>query len=200
MLVSLTKECSEFYPSLKIKSIGYGAGKKDFEGFSNVLKIIQGEKVSNLVQDTVKVLETNVDDVSGEVLGNMIEKIMSNGAKDVTISSAITKKGRPTHLVSVICDSSSANSILELLIKETGTLGVRIRTSERFTVPRTKKSIPVTIDGRNFTVHYKISNSGFNNFKLEFDDVKTISNSLNKTFRETEELIKNQVKTKLNSK
>ncbi len=130
----------------------------------------------------------------------MIEKIMSNGAKDVTISSAITKKGRPTHLISVICDSSSVNSILELLIKETGTLGVRVRTSERFTVPRTKKSIPVTIDGRNFTVHYKTSNSGFNNFKLEFDDVKTISNSLNKTFRETEELIKNQVKIKLNSK
>jgi len=200
MLVCLTKECSEFYPSLKIKSIGYGAGKKDFEGFSNVLKIIQGEKVSSLVQDTVKVLETNVDDVSGEVLGNLIEKMMSNGAKDVTISSAITKKGRPTHLISVICDSSSVNSILELLIKETGTLGVRVRTSERFTVPRTKKSIPVIIDGQNFTVHYKTFNSGFNNFKLEFDDVKTISNSLNKTFRETEELIKNQVKIKLNSK
>ena len=200
MLVCLTKECSEFYPSLKIKSIGYGAGKKDFEGFSNVLKIIQGEKVSSLVQDTVKVLETNVDDVSGEVLGNLIEKMMSNGAKDVTISSAITKKGRPTHLISVICDSSSVNSILELLIKETGTLGVRVRTSERFTVPRTKKSIPVTIGGQNFTVHYTISNSGFNNFKLEFDDVKTISNSLNKTFREIEELIKNQVKIKLNSK
>ncbi len=58
---------------MKIKSIGYGAGKKDFEEFSNVLKIVQGQKVSNLVQDSVKILETNVDDVSGEVLGNMIE-------------------------------------------------------------------------------------------------------------------------------
>jgi hypothetical protein len=200
MLVSLTKDCSEFYPSLKIKSIGYGAGKKDFEGFSNVLKIIQGEKLNNLVQDSVKVLETNVDDVSGEVLGNLIEKIMSSGAKDVTISSAITKKGRPTHLVSVICDSSTVNSILELLIRETGTLGVRVRTSERFTVPRTIKSIPINIEGRNFMVHYKTSNIGFNNFKLEYDDVKMISNSLNKSYRETEELIKNQVKTKLNSK
>lgn len=199
MLVSLTKECREFYPSIKIKSIGYGAGNKDFEEFSNVLKIVQGEKIHNLIQDSVKVLETNVDDVSGEVLGNLIEKIMSNGAKDVTISSAITKKGRPTHLVSVICDSNSVNSLMELLIKETGTLGVRIRTSERFTVPRTTKSIPISIQGKNFTVHYKTSNSGFNNFKLEFEDVKMISNSLKKTFRETEELIKNQVKVKLNS-
>lgn len=199
MLVSLTKECREFYPSLKIKSIGYGAGNKNFEGFSNVLKIIQGEKVHNLIQDSVKILETNVDDVSGEVLGNLIENIMSNGAKDVTISPAITKKGRPTHLVSIICDSNSVNSLMELLIKETGTLGVRVRTSERFIVPRTTKSLPISIEGKEFTVHYKISNSGFNNFKLEFDDVKMISNSLKKPFRDTEELIKSKVRTKLNS-
>ena len=150
LLVSLTNECSDFYPALKIKSIGYGSGKKDFEGFSNVLKIVQGEKVDNLIRDSVKVLETNIDDVSGELLGNLIEKIMSNGAKDVTISSAISKKGRPTNLVSVICDSNSVEVLVNLLIQETGTLGVRIRTSERFIVPRSVKSIPVNIEGQKF--------------------------------------------------
>ncbi len=199
MLVSLTNECSEFYPSLKIKSIGYGAGEKDFEGFSNVLKIVQGEKANNLIRDSVKVLETNVDDVSGEILGNLIEKIMSKGAKDVTISSAITKKGRPTNLVSVICDSTCAEDIMNLLIQETGTLGVRIRTSERFTVPRSIESIPVTIEGQNFTIHYKTANNDLKNFKLEFEDVKQISNSLNKSFRETGELLKSQVRKKLYS-
>jgi len=199
MLVSLTNECSEFYPSLKIKSIGYGAGEKDFEGFSNVLKIVQGEKANNLIRDSVKVLETNVDDVSGEILGNLIEKIMLKGAKDVTISSAITKKGRPTNLVSVICDSTCAEDIMNLLIQETGTLGVRIRTSERFTVPRSIESIPVTIEGQNFTIHYKTANNNLKNFKLEFEDVKQISNSLNKSFRETGELLKSQVRKKLYS-
>ena len=199
MLVSLTNECSEFYPLLKIKSIGYGAGEKDFEGFSNVLKIVQGEKANNLIRDSVKVLETNVDDVSGEILGNLIEKIMLKGAKDVTISSAITKKGRPTNLVSVICDSTCAEDIMNLLIQETGTLGVRIRTSERFTVPRSIESIPVTIEGQNFTVHYKTANNNLKNFKLEFEDVKQISNSLNKSFRETGELLKSQVRKKLYS-
>lgn len=200
MLVSLTKECQEFYPSLRVRSIGYGAGQKNFDDFSNVLKIVHGEKTQNLIHDSVNVLETNVDDVSGEILGHLIENIMSNGAKDVTVSSAITKKGRPTHLVSVICDSNHVNSLLELLIKETGTLGVRVRSSERFTVPRTLNSIPVSIHGQKFTVRYKVSNSGFNNFKLEFDDVKTISASVKKTFRETEELIRNQIKEKLNFK
>ncbi|KAG2473864.1 MAG: Pyridinium-3,5-bisthiocarboxylic acid mononucleotide nickel insertion protein [Nitrosopumilales archaeon] len=199
LLVSLTNECSEFYPALKIKSIGYGSGKKDFEGFSNVLKIVQGEKVDNLIRDSVKVLETNIDDVSGELLGNLIEKIMSNGAKDVTISSAITKKGRPTNLVSVICDSNTVQALLNLLIQETGTLGVRISTSERFIVPRSVKSIPVNIEGQNFTVHYKTANNNLKNFKLEFEDVKQISNSLNKSFRETGELIKSQVRKKLDS-
>ena len=199
MLVSLTNECSEFYPSLKIKSIGYGAGEKDFEGFSNVLKIVQGEKANNIIRDSVKVLETNVDDVSGEILGHLIEKIMLKGAKDVTISSAITKKGRPTNLVSVICDSNCAEDIMNLLIQETGTLGVRIRTSERFTVPRSIESIPVTIEGQNFTIHYKTANNNLKNFKLEFEDVKQISNSLNKSFRETGELLKSQVRKKLYS-
>jgi len=136
MLVSLTKTCSEFYPTLKIKSIGFGAGKNNFEGFSNVLKIVRGEKLNNFDMDSVKVLETNIDDVSGEVLGNLIEKIMSVGAKDVTISSAITKKGRPTNLVTIICDSDKMNLILDLLVNETGTLGVRVRTSDRYIVPR----------------------------------------------------------------
>ena len=199
LLVSLTNECSEFYPSLKVKLIGYGAGKKDFEGFSNVLKIVQGVEANILIKDSVKVLETNVDDVTGEILGNLIENIMSKGAKDVTISYAITKKGRPTNLISVICDSNSVHDIMNLLISETGTLGVRIRTSERFTVPRSLESIPVTIDGQNFTVHYKTANKSSKNFKIEFDDVKQISNLLNKSFRETGELIKSKVKKKLDS-
>lgn len=198
MLVSLTKNCSEFYPAMKITSIGYGAGKKDFEGFSNVLKIVQSEKSTTLIKDTVKILETNVDDVSGEVLGNLIEKIMEKGAKDVTISAGITKKGRPTNLISVICDSDSFNPILDLLIAETRTLGVRVRNSERFIVPRSIKTAQVTINGKSFNIRYKKREDSKNSFKVEFDDIKSISTQLNKSLRETEELIMAEIK-KLNS-
>jgi uncharacterized protein (DUF111 family) len=174
---------------MTVKSIGYGAGQKNFDGFSNVLKIIQGEKTKDFLHDTVQILETNVDDVSGELLGNLIEKIMANGAKDVTISSAITKKGRPTNLVSVICDSEVMNTILELLILETGTLGVRIRSSERYTVPRTVEKIPITILDTNFQVNCKITYEGssIKNFKIESDDIKAISYSINQPFKKTEE-------------
>jgi len=199
MLVNLVKECSEFYPPMKIQSIGYGAGQKDFEGFSNVLKIVRGIASTKLQLDTVKILETNVDDVSGEVLGNMIEKIMAHGAKDVTISSAITKKGRPTNLVSVICDSGTMNSIMELLVAETGTLGVRVRSSQRYIVPRTVKTISVDVQGQNFDVRYKTRESlnGNPHFKIESDDIKEISSTLNFSFKETEELLNQEIRKKL---
>ena len=195
ILVNLAKTCSEFYPPMKINSIGYGAGSKDFGEFSNVLKIVNGKTKINLVKDTVQVLETNVDDVSGEVLGNMIEKIMSNGAKDVTITSGITKKGRPTQLISVICDSESMNSILELLVAETKTLGVRIRNSERYVVPRSIEQDTVEIDGHKFPIHYKIV-KGNSHFKIEFEDIKSISDSLNKPFHQIEELIREKIMEK----
>lgn len=198
MIVNLVKECSEFYPPMKIQSIGYGAGQKDFEGFSNVLKIVRGIASTKLQLDTVKILETNVDDVSGEVLGNMIEKIMAQGAKDVTISSAITKKGRPTNLVSVICDSDTMNSIMDLLVTETGTLGVRVRTSERYIVPRAVKMLSVNIQGQSFDVRYKTRdlNSG-SHFKIESDDIKEISSVLSISFKETEELLNQEIRKKL---
>jgi len=198
MLVNLVKECSEFYPPMKIQSIGYGAGQKDFKGFSNVLKIVRGIASTKLQLDTVKILETNVDDVSGEVLGNMIEKIMAHGAKDVTISSAITKKGRPTNLVSVICDSDTMNSIMDLLVTETGTLGVRIRTSERYIVPRAVKTVSVNIQGQSFDVRYKTRdlNNG-SHFKIESDDIKEISSALSISFKETEELLNQEVRKKI---
>ena len=198
MLVNLVKECSEFYPPMKIQSIGYGAGQKDFEGFSNVLKIVKGVSSTKLQLDTVKILETNVDDVSGEVLGNMIEKIMVHGAKDVTISSAITKKGRPTNLVSVICDSDTMNSIMDLLVTETGTLGVRIRTSERYIVPRAVKTLSVNIQGQSFDVRYKTRdlNNG-SHFKIESDVIKEISSALSISFKDTEELLNQEVRKEI---
>ena len=194
ILVNLASSCKEFFVDMSIDSVGYGAGTKDFDGFANVLKIIQGKSNETLDRDSVKILETNLDDVSGEVIANTIEKLMENGAKDVTVTQAITKKGRPTQLISVICNAQNTNSLLSILISETRTLGVRIRTSERYIVPRKILESDVTLENQKFTIHYKISDS--DHFKLEFEDVKSISNALNISFNKTEELLKEQIKKK----
>ena len=127
----------------------------------------------------------------------MIEKIMAKGAKDVTVSSAITKKGRPTQLVSVICDSTTVSPLLDLLISETGTLGVRIRTSDRITVPRSINTINLELEGEKFTVNYKSKGENSHDFKIESEDIKSISESIKKSFRETEELLRTQIKKQL---
>jgi pyridinium-3,5-bisthiocarboxylic acid mononucleotide nickel chelatase len=194
ILVNLVSSCKEFFVDMSIDLVGYGSGTKEFDNFANVLKIIQGKSNETLGKDTVKILETNLDDISGEVIANTIEKLMENGAKDVTVTHAITKKGRPTQLVSVICDSQNVNSLLKILINETRTLGVRIRTSERYIVPRKILESEVTLENQNFIIHYKISDS--EHFKLEFEDVKSISNVLNISFNKTEELLKEEIKKK----
>jgi len=194
ILVNLVTSCNEFFVDMSIDSVGYGAGTKQFDGFANVLKIIHGKSNETLNKDSVKILETNLDDISGEIIANTIEKLMENGAKDVTVSQAITKKGRPTQLFSVICDSENINLLLNILITETRTLGVRIRTSERYIVPRKILESDVTLENKNFKIRYKISDS--DHFKLEFEDVKSISNTLNLSFNKTEELLKEEIKKK----
>ena len=193
ILASLTNIAIDFYPSMKIESIGYGAGQKEFDSFSNVLKIVRGTE-NNFEIDSVKILETNVDDVSGEILGNLIEKIMEKGAKDVSIYHGITKKGRPTNLVSVICNDSNMDEIVDTLVLETGTLGVRISESNRFIVPRSTHEISFTINDQSFQVHYKKSSfKGKNDFKIEFDDLKNISNAINKSVKETDSLLRREI-------
>ena len=192
ILVNLASSCNEFFVDMSIDSIGYGSGIKNFDEFANVLKLIKGKSNETLIKDVIQILETNLDDVSGEVIANTIEKLMENGAKDVTVSHAITKKGRPSQLVSVICDPKNSHLLLNLLISETRTLGVRIRTSERYVVPRKILESIVTIQNKIFTIHYKISNS--EHFKLEYEDVKSISNELNLSFNKTEEILRDQIK------
>ncbi|MGI0046484.1 MAG: nickel pincer cofactor biosynthesis protein LarC [Nitrosotalea sp.] len=202
LLVNLASQCFEFYPPMKIESIGYGAGSKDFEGFSNVLKIVRGELTHKFGQDTVQIIDTNIDDVSGEVIGQMVDKLVASGAKDVTVTHAITKKSRPTNLVSVICDASNLSEMINVVISETGTLGVRVRTSDRYIVPRTIISVPITILGRNFTVQCKITKNGdmMKNFKVEADNVKLVAESLGVSFRDADMLIITEVRQKLHLK
>ena len=193
ILANLTNTCMDYYPVMKIDSIGYGAGQKDFQNFSNVLKLVRGS-TNNLESDSVKILETNVDDISGEILGNLIEKIMQKGARDVSIYHGITKKGRPTNLVSVICDDQNIDEIVDTLVLETGTLGIRISESNRFVVPRTNENISLSIDGKLFDVRYKKSTfKGKTDFKIEFDDLKKISNIIGKSIKDTESLLRKEI-------
>ena len=193
ILVNLTDNSVEHYPSMSISSIGYGAGQKNFESFSNVLKIVQGNQ-GKMETDSVKILETNVDDVSGEILGYVIEKIMKVGAKDISIYPGITKKGRLTNLISVMCDDEKIETITDILVLETGTLGVRISDSNRLIVSRTNHSFSLTFEGKSFEINYKKSTyKEKTHFKIEFEDLKNISETLDKPIRDVELFLRKEI-------
>ena len=193
ILVNLTDDSVEHYPSMNISSIGYGAGQKNFKSFSNILKIVQGRQVKTEM-DSVKILETNVDDVSGEILGYLIEKIMKVGAKDISIYPGITKKGRPTNLISVICDDEKIEKITDILVLETGTLGIRISDSNRLIVSRTNHSFSLTFEGKSFEINYKKSTyKEKTHFKIEFEDLKNISETLEKPIRDVELFLRKEI-------
>ena len=193
ILVNLTDKPVQYYPSMNVSSIGYGAGQKNFKGFSNVLKIIQGVQ-SNFDMDSVKILETNIDDVSGEILGHLIDKIMEQGAKDISIYPGITKKGRPTNLICIICNDEKVNEITDILVLETGTLGIRISDSNRIIVPRTNHSFSLTFEGKSFEIKYKKSMyKEKTHFKIEFEDLKNISETLDKPIRDVELFLRKEI-------
>ena len=193
ILVNLTDNSVEHYPSMNISSIGYGAGQKNFESFSNVLKIVQGNQ-GKTEMDLVKILETNVDDVSGEILGYLIEKIMKVGAKDISIYPGITKKGRPTNLISIMCDDEKIETITDILVLETGTLGIRISDSNRLIVSRTNHSFSLTFEDKSFEINYKKSKyKGKTHFKIEFEDLKNIAETLDKPIRDVELFLRKEI-------
>lgn len=194
ILVNLASKVHDYYPAMQIQSVGYGAGKKNFDDFANVLKMVRGIPKNSFEYDSIKILETNVDDVSGEILGNLIDKIMDRGAKDVSIYSGITKKSRPANLISIICDDEKMDEIIDILISETGTLGIRISTCDRIKVPRKIQTTTVVVQGKEFSISYKRSDfKGKTNFKIEFEDLKKVSNSLHKSIKETEMLIREAI-------
>ena len=179
MLVNLVQGSVSYYPSIAPEKIGYGAGIKKFEGFPNVVRVAIGTSgtVYETTRDTVYVVETNIDDATGELVGNLVEQL-AEVAKDVTVISGITKKSRPTYLIRIISENARLNSVLELLFDESGTLGARVQEVERIILPRGILTMPVNINGNILDVRVKIvkdSAGRIKNVKPEFEDIKVIA-------------------------
>lgn len=139
--------------------IGYGAGKARTDS-PNVLRasLIEYSGCLPLQRDQIEVLETNVDNVTGEVLGNLIENLMAMGALDVAVIPIYMKKGRPAHLIKVISKPESSEKLARQIIRETGSLGVRVAPSKhRVSVARETISIEVDFSGKVYTVPLKVA-------------------------------------------
>ena len=122
-------------PAMTLERAGYGAGSREIEGRPNVLRIWLGERTERGVRQMV-LIETNIDDMTGEMLGYARDKLLHAGAADVWFTSIQMKKGRPGVALSVICGEAQEEEIARLLLRETSTLGVRVRPVHRWEAER----------------------------------------------------------------
>ena len=192
ILVNLADEVTRFYPSIVPLKVGYGAGTKEFSEMPAVLRLTLGNSMdSGLVRDEIAVLETNIDDATGEIIGYAIDKLLSEGAKDVSITPMFTKKNRPGQIIKVIADQKDAQRLSKVLIDETGTLGVRVYYCERHIINREIYTVDLQVMGNKETVRLKVAKDAKGEIiriKPEFEDLKRLAEKTKKPMRELSEL------------
>lgn len=129
-------------PPMSISKIGYGCGTKDFKDRANVLRMSLGRAAApGASAETLCVIECNLDDCSPQLLGALIETVLSKGALDAWIAPVVMKKGRPGHLVGVLCDDAHRLELADVLLTETTTLGVREHRVSRTILERRFESV-----------------------------------------------------------
>ena len=156
-------------PAMTIASTGFGAGSRDIDGRPNMTQVVIGERVRDAGPgQPVCLLEANVDDVTGEVLAHAIAALLDAGAHDAWVTPIVMKKGRPAHTVSALADPAVAAQVAAVLTAETGTLGVRGSTIERWPAARDLDEVEVA----GFPVRVKVSAG---RTKVEHDDAARVA-------------------------
>lgn len=138
-------------PAMKIERIGYGAGTRDLADQPNLLRLFVGEATHGLAADQVWVVETNLDDVPGEVVGYATTKLWEAGALDVYTTAIQMKKNRPGVTLTALCQPPQLEKIESVLFRETGTLGVRRWPASRHKLERKPHQVETefgTVEGK----------------------------------------------------
>jgi uncharacterized protein (TIGR00299 family) protein len=136
---------------------GHGAGDAETDR-PNVLRTLLMELETDTWGDRVDILETNVDDVSGEILGNLFDRLMGLGARDVSVIPLTMKKGRPGHLVRVVTSPEKSSVLALEIMRETGSLGIRVLSGvHRYTAERRMCSVSLSAGNETMDIPVKIA-------------------------------------------
>ncbi|MBF8267082.1 MAG: hypothetical protein HW388_590 [Dehalococcoidia bacterium] len=123
-------------PTLAVERIGYGLGTRDMAELPNVLALWLGETQGSDALAQVSLLETNIDDMSAEILGHVQEELMRHGALDVWFTPIQMKKNRPAVTLSALCRPALESSLIKVILEESSTLGVRVHPLKRYEAER----------------------------------------------------------------
>ncbi len=163
-------------PQMRISAIGYGMGSKDFAQ-ANCLRAFLGES-TDAAENTEQIIELscNIDDMSGESLAFAAEILFENGALDVFTTPIGMKKSRPAVMLSCLCLPGDTSRMVHLILRHTGTLGVREKSCLRHKLPRTEKTVQTAYG----SVRIKTAQgNGIKKSKIEYEDAARIARSQN---------------------
>jgi uncharacterized protein (TIGR00299 family) protein len=164
-------------PEMKLRAIGYGAGSKDLKEQANVLRLLVGEGVMSEAGERwdapVTVIETNLDDMSPQIYGYFAEKALAAGALDVFSSPVQMKKNRPGMLVTLLSESANVSRLIDLVFRETTTIGVRTYETRRKTLDR--ELVPVETPFGNVRMKISRMNGSVLNATPEYEDCQRIA-------------------------
>jgi len=162
-------------PAMAIETIGYGAGQRDLEEQPNLLRMLIGDSSGQPHVEQLALLETNLDDATGEQIGHCIARLFDAGALDVYTTAIGMKKGRPGVILSVLCQPGDAESMESIMFQETTTLGVRRMTVSRRSLPREPHNVETTWG----TVHGKVTElpDGSKRYAPEYESCRALAES-----------------------
>lgn len=158
------------------EKIGYGAGTREYEKFPNVLRLIVGESkgaAARATIDRLTLLETNIDDLSPQILGFVMEQAFEMGALDCWFTPIQMKKNRPAVMLSVLCRSDEQSELSDMIYRETSTLGIRIREVDRECLDR--EILSVTTEFGPIDVKLGKLNGKVVNAMPEYDQVRRLA-------------------------
>jgi uncharacterized protein (TIGR00299 family) protein len=156
-------------PPMRLTAIGYGAGGRDFPEHANVLRVLVGERSGAAEANSVSVIEANIDDLSPQVLAYASERLLEEGALDVSLQPLLMKKGRPGTLLRVIARPEDQETLAQLVFDETSTLGLRIYPAER----RVQAREMVEVETPHGKVRVKVAETG--SFAPEYEDCRRLA-------------------------
>ncbi|MFB6298820.1 MAG: nickel pincer cofactor biosynthesis protein LarC [Halobacteriales archaeon] len=178
-LLAELAEGVESLPPLSVSAVGYGAGRKTLEDRPNVLRVLIGDGRGSLTREEIRVLETNLDDASPELLGGLQDTLIEAGARDVSIVPLTMKKSRPGHLVKVVVRPTDVERVARRLATETGTLGVReTAVTHRWVADRDIESVTIEIDGDTYEIAVKVASDDAGtvfDVSAEYDDAAAVA-------------------------
>ena len=163
-------------PKMKIEGSGYGAGSRNFSGAANVLRVTIGESMEQELstpQDNIMVIEANLDDMSPQVFGYVLDRLLDAGALDAFGTPVQMKKSRPGTVLTVLTRTEDAQRIAKIIFDETTTIGLRMRQEMRHTLAREYETVQTLWGG----VRIKVArlNGKVTNFAPEYEDCREIA-------------------------